>query len=45
MFLFSNICTGIVNMSIKTLDVPAPRAMAVLTVYMLVVGGAAVNFT
>ena len=44
-FLFSNICTGIVNVSIKTLDVPAPWAMAVLTVYMLVVGGAAVNFT
>ena len=36
-FLLANICTGIVNVSIKTLDIENSVALVILTCYMITV--------
>lgn len=42
-FLIANLLTGVVNLSIPTLDVNVPQAMAILVVYMAILTGIALG--
>ncbi|KAJ5711869.1 hypothetical protein N7488_006025 [Penicillium malachiteum] len=42
-FLIANLLTGLVNLSIPTLDVTSPQAMAILVVYAAILTGAALG--
>jgi phosphatidylinositol glycan class W len=41
--LIANLLTGVVNLSIPTLDVNVPQAMAILVVYMAILTGIALG--